>query len=405
MASVNFFLKKEQPDENGLITVFMNFAFSSKRIKLSVKEKVHPKYWDERKKRVKPNAPGAEEINHILDMYSEGIQKAYRELRLANLDITAERLKSKFGELTGLKVRQAGEGSDRSVAELFEMYIESHRSFKSPGTLRLYPNVKRRLEEFSPALKASQMKLKFFSDFSEWLINEKDVHNNTVWNYAKIIRNVFRFADKNNIKVPKDYLDFSVKYIAPVHIYHTEEELMKLYGHQSKNKTVGMALNIYLLAAFTFLRYQDVVSLRPDLLVDADYIDVIIKKTRKINRIPISDYAREILKRLQGQDIKISNQKLNKYIKKAVREAGIDTPVVITTFKNGVARDIVKPKWQLVSIHKARHTIATLSLIKGMDLKTVQELLGHSSPAVTAVYLHLAEEEKKKSVDKIWSLE
>lgn len=72
---------------------------------------------------------------------------------------------------------------------------------------------------------------------------------------------------------------------------------------------------------------------------------------------------------------RISVTAVHRLVKKHLLEAGLDS----TQF----------------SAHKLRHTAATLMLSNGVDLKTLQEVLGHENLNTTQIYTHIENTDKK----------
>ena len=64
----------------------------------------------------------------------------------------------------------------------------------------------------------------------------------------------------------------------------------------------------------------------------------------------------------------ILTRSVQRHVKKAIEQAGIHKPA---------------------SCHTFRHSFATRLLEKGYDIRTVQELLGHSDVRITEIYTHV----------------
>jgi site-specific recombinase XerD len=75
----------------------------------------------------------------------------------------------------------------------------------------------------------------------------------------------------------------------------------------------------------------------------------------------------------------MSRETVHSMVKKSLLKAGLDA--------------------EKYSAHKLRHTAATLMLQNGVDVRTLQELLGHDHLNTTQIYTHVDNTELRMAAD------
>jgi len=111
-------------------------------------------------------------------------------------------------------------------------------------------------------------------------------------------------------------------------------------------------------------------------------------KGRKDRYTILSDVALAILKQYFGM------YKLQKWLFPGSKsERHISTRTVQTIFKQAKEKADIKKD---VSVHCLRHSFATHLLESGVDLRYIQELLGHKSSKTTEIYTHVSNKNLRK---------
>lgn len=145
----------------------------------------------------------------------------------------------------------------------------------------------------------------------------------------------------------------------------------------------------------TGVRVSELVSIK---LTDIDFKDRSIKITGKgkkdrivyFNKVcqeVMSNYvinARQELLKGKRNDYLIINHLGNKITSRGVQDI----------IEKVLLKSSIKHK---ISPHTLRHTFATLLLKEGMDIREVQELLGHERLETTSIYTHVTNEELRKA--------
>jgi len=177
----------------------------------------------------------------------------------------------------------------------------------------------------------------------------------------------------------------------------SEDEVLKLLDIKLTDNFSYRNKAMLELIYATGLRVSELINLK---LQDIDLTQDIIRtfgKGSKERVIPIGDYAKEYLEKyiyeyrgsmlkresceylfLNNHGKKMTRQGFFKILKKIAKEKGIDKEF---------------------SPHTLRHSFASHLLKYGADLRTIQELLGHSDISTTQIYTHITNEELKKNYE------
>ncbi len=160
------------------------------------------------------------------------------------------------------------------------------------------------------------------------------------------------------------------------------EQLLQYINRRSKEPARNLALVSLLL--FGGLRISELINLKvSDIRFGENFVRVLHGKGNKQRLVPLPDKVMSCLRTyLQERNFpeapflftdrkgnQLSRSSAYYIVKRLVKEVGLDSEI---------------------SPHKLRHTCATLLLEAGIDLRYIQEFLGHSDISTTQIYTHVS---------------
>ena len=143
------------------------------------------------------------------------------------------------------------------------------------------------------------------------------------------------------------------------------------------------------------LRVSEVINLVPN---DIDLMDNTVRTVGKGNKeriIPIGDYATNALRIYINEFLPVKREAkqlfVNNHYKQMTRQ-GVFKILKKLAKEKGIKKDF--------SPHTLRHSFASHLLSHGADLRSIQEMLGHSSISTTEIYLYVDTQEIRKNYDE-----
>lgn len=335
----------------------------------STKVYLKPEQWDAKKLVVK-NHPNADALNRLLYEFISAIEKKELELWQQGKCISLELLKK------ALVTRE----NNASFISFFKQEVMS--SSLKGSTKRNHLSTLILLQEFKKDIAFSDLTFEFVSSF-EYFLQSKGYHTNTI---AKHMKHLKRHV---NIAINKEYIEiqkyafrkYKIKTVENKHTHLVPEELEKLESLSLSGRYVKLqkTLDAFLFCCYAGMRYSDFINLSSENIVEINQQTWLIYKSVKTG----TEVRLPLYLLFAGKGIVI----LNKYqdnIEDFFRlrdNSNVNKDLMMITKLAGLSKRI--------SFHTARHTNATLLIYNGVNITTVQKLLGHKSVKTTQVYTNV----------------
>ncbi len=277
----------------------------------------------------------------------------------------------------------------------------------------------------------------FLIEYEMYITTELGLSKNTCDNYLKDISDYLNYLSKyRSCKMPQDITVNDIRaYLATlkrknlsssslsrklssiksfhtflVKFHYTEQNVAKLITNPKKEKKLPVVLSLEevdnLLATFTEdtpielrnktmveltyscgLRVSELINLKlSSVHLQMGIIDVVGKGSKE-RIVPVGAKAIELIKKyLELGRPKLASPRPNDFLFLNHNGEQMTRQMFFIVIKEKAkAAGIQKP----ISPHKLRHSFATHLLERGLDLRLIQELLGHADISTTEIYTHI----------------
>ena len=339
-----------------------------RKIYFSTHVHLKPNQWNRRKCMV-VHHPEADALNYYLQESMMKLEQKEMELWRKGREVTLEVLKQeliteeKYSFLTFVREEIAS-----------STMKESTRKNRST-TLQL-------LSQYKPHLAFNEVTSGFVHDFEKFMY-KKGLEMNTVAKHLKHLRIFVNAAICRECMNGQNdpFRGYKIKTAPYKHVYLLPEEVGKLENLKlaDVDSSLEHTLDAFLFCNYTGLRYSDFIALSEKNMVEEEGHSWIVFHSVKTGvevKLPVyllfEGKACQLLGKYEGNwkhffGLK-SNTSVNNELEAIRKIAGIG---------------------KHFTFHSARHTNATLLIDQGVNITTIQKLLGHRNVSTTQVYAEI----------------
>ena len=385
MLKINYFIKSEKLKGNDSYPIYAKIFYEGQTMTMSTKKSISKERWEFTNKLKKTLKLEKEKVlKSSLDNMTIQFERKVNQLIKNDCIIDLNEIKN---DLLGKRTQDKKIG----LIDIFEIHNTEFKkrvllgeraaaSFqkyeRSKDLLKIFLDKKYGLENIS----VNKVKGAFIYNLESFLKYESiykgkvGIGNNSIVKYFKSFKTVCNFGIKLELIQANPFSRYDGKLIVKDAIYLTQAELNKIEEKYFDFDRLEKVKNIFLFSCYTGYAPIDAQALTDKNLIRTNDGDLWIVtdriKTGIRANVPVLPTTQRIIEKYSDLQMglipKMSNQKMNAYLKEIADLCGID--------KN-------------LTWYVARHTFATtVTLGNGIKLENVSAMMGHSNVKQTQHY-------------------
>jgi len=378
--NVLFFIRKTKLKKSGDTPIMLRITIEGQLVEMQLKRDVKPNLWNQNKERCTGKDHASLEINRYLESVKLRLFEIHRKMEEEGKYISSIEIKRKFL------------GLDEEHKMLFQVFQEHNDKCReligkdyAKVTISRFDTCLKYMKEM--ALKQYHLKdipLKevnhaFIQNYIHFLKVEKNLSENTLIRYMKVIKKITNMALANEWMTKNPFINIKFHEQEVHKEFLTKEELEALRTKEFDIPRLDLVRDVFLFQCWTGLAFIDVSELTEEHIVPDNEGNLWIRKARQKTKImcniPLLDIPLKILDKYKEHPLcqkkgvllpVMVNQKMNSYLKEIAICCGIK--------KN-------------LSTHTGRHTFSTtVALANNVSLENVAKMLGHTNTKMTQRY-------------------
>lgn len=359
--SVKFYCRSAKASKNGTASIEMSIIVNGARVFVTLPRKMKPEDF-QRQTRMRSN----NETKQFLSLYETKVNQSVTEIVTRNELVTAQRVKD---YVTGNVCHSYT--LRKAAMKHLELLSEKTKQEITLDCYRRYEITYNDLIEHIGDKQLTDVTLGDMLSYKTMVMNSHQA--STAYGYMARCKSLFKFCVDNKWLDGSPMATMKLSKAQKKVEIITEAEYRKIRDKRFDIPRLEKVRKLFILACNCGLAYSDLMLLKKEDLMEKDgirYIQKDRKKTGVQYTAVILEDGISIINEIES--LKMSNQKLNGYLKEIKDLCKIEHPL---------------------TMHKARHYYITTLIRKGINVEIVRQCAGHSRLSMTQKYLHIVSDD------------